>query len=225
MTKRLLLVILFAAAVGLADDGASVAFGRYLSGLNSADPWSLETVEIDAALPRLAEKGKLRAIRRMLPHCKPEYEMVEMTGDGTVKRQLLVRYLSEEVRTAAIPPTSVAVTPANYKFSYKGPVQHGDGLVYAFLITPRKKREGLIKGELWLDESGVAVHESGYLVKNPSIFVKRMYVTRELVAPSGLNPVRVTNLALDVRGIGRAELNVQERPCSNTCTVISSDRE
>jgi hypothetical protein len=88
-------------------------------------------------------------------------------------------------------------------------------MAYRFLITPRKKREGLIKGELWLDgETGSVVRQSGYLVKKPSIFVKRVDVTRETDLRDGSAEMRVTHLSVDTRLVGRAELIIHERPCA-----------
>jgi hypothetical protein len=219
--------MLLASTVRAADDpivestaGASMAFARYTASLQQASPWNLETVEIDASLPKLEKRGRLRAIRRLLPFGKPEYKVLEIAGDQTVKQQVIVRYLSAEVRAAAIPASSVAITPANYKFRYKGSVTSGDTVAYMFLITPRQKREGLIKGELWLDgSSGAAVRQSGYLVKRPSIFVKRVDVTRELTLRDGIAEMRITHLSVDTRLVGRAELTIQERP------VIASDSE
>ena len=89
----------------------------------------------------------------------------------------------------------------------------GGTIAYGFLITPRKKREGLIKGELWLDgETGAVVRQSGYLVKKPSIFVKRVDVTRETALRDGIAEMRVTHLSVETRLFGRAELTIQERP-------------
>jgi len=224
----ILLAMLLARTVRASDDapivestaGASMAFARYTAGLQQASPWSLETVEIDASLPKLEKRGRLRAIRRLLPFGKPEFQVLEIAGDQTVKQQVIVRYLLAEVRAAAIPASSVAITPANYKFRYQGSVKTGDTVSYIFLITPRQKREGLIKGELWLDAStGAAVRQSGYLVKKPSIFVKRVDVTRELELRDGIAEMRITHLSVDTRLVGRAELTIQERP------VIASDGE
>ena len=61
-----------------ATAAASMAFARYLAGLE-ASPWNLETVEIDASLPKLQKHGRLRAIRRLLPFGKPEYQVLEIT--------------------------------------------------------------------------------------------------------------------------------------------------
>jgi hypothetical protein len=191
---------------------ASLAFARYTAGEEQASPWTLETVEIDASLPKLEKRGRLRAIRRLLPLGRPEYQVLEIAGDPTVRQQVIVRYLSAEVRAAAVPAASVAITPANYKFRYKGAVQTGQSVAYVFLITPRKKREGLIKGELWLDENGAAVRHSGYLVKKPSIFVKRVDIARETTVRDGVAEMRVTHLSVDTRLVGRAELTIQEQP-------------
>jgi hypothetical protein len=195
--------------------GAAMALARYTASLEQSSPWSLETIEIEASLPKLEKQGRLRAIRRLLPLGKPEYQVLEIAGDQTVRQQVIVRYLSAEVRAAAIPASSVAITLANYKFRYKGAVKTGGTIAYGFLITPRKKREGLIKGELWLDgETGAVVRQSGYLVKKPSIFVKPVDVTRETALRDGITEARVTRLSVDTRLVGRAELTIHERPCT-----------
>ena len=195
---------------------ATVAFARYTAGLELASPWSLETVEIEAALPKLEKQARLRAIRRLAPLGKPEYQVLEIAGDQTVTRQVIARYLTAEVRAAAIPAPSIAITPANYKFRYKCALNTGASIVYAFLIAPRKKREGLIKGELWIDgETGAVVRQSGYLVQKPSIFVKRVDVIQETALRDGSAEERVTHLSIDTRLVGRAELIIHERPCAD----------
>jgi len=188
--------------------GASLAFARYTASIEQASPWRLETVEIEAALPKLEKAGRLRAIRRLVPFGKPQYQVLELAGDQIVKQQVIVRYLSADVSAAAIPPASVAITPQNYRFHYKTAVKTGGSIAYVFLITPLKKREGLIKGELWLDgDTGAVVRQSGRLVKSPSIFVKRVDIIRETVAEA-----RVTHLSIATRLVGPAELTVWERP-------------
>jgi hypothetical protein len=196
-------------------DGAADAFARYTAIETNVGPWRQETVEIDASLPKLAKQGRLRAIRNLLPIGRPQYQVLEITGDQVVKREVINRYLSEDVRTAEIPAASVAITSANYKFRYNCRVQTAAGALYIFSITPRKKREGLIKGELWLDgATGVAVRQSGYLVKRPSVFVKRVDFTRETQLRDGVAEMRITHLTIDTRLAGKAELTIQERPLS-----------
>jgi hypothetical protein len=220
LPRVILLAVLLASYVQAAEalivdstTQAAMAFARYTAGLEQTSAWSLETVEIEAALPKLEKRARLRAVRRLAPLGKPEYQVLEITGDQTVARQVIARYLSAEVRAAAIPAASVAITPANYKFRYKGALNTGAGVIYAFLIAPRKKREGLIKGELWIDgETGAVVRQSGYLVDKPSIFVKRVNIIQETALREGSAEERVTHLSVDTRLAGRAELTIHERP-------------
>jgi hypothetical protein len=218
----LIITLVFLASPLQADDEpvtdstaqAGMAFARYVLGLEHESAWSLETVEIDASMPKLGKHGRLRAIRRLLPLGKPEYQVLEIAGDETVRQQVIARYLSAQLRAAAIPASSVAISLTNYKFRYQGAVKTGESTAYVFLITPRRKREGLIKGALWLDgETGAVVRESGYLVKTPSIFVKRVDVTRETALRDGNAEMHVTHLSVNTRFVGRAELVIQERPC------------
>lgn len=191
---------------------ASVAFARYTTTPEAPGAWNVEAVEIEASLPQTARRGKLRAIRRVLLG-KPEYQVLEIDGDPTVKRQVIGRYLSAEVEAAALPAASIAITPANYKFRFKGSAQLGGSEAFIFQITPRKKRAGMIQGELWLDaHTGAVVRQSGYLVKKPSIFVKRIEITKDTSLHNGLAEERVTHLTIETRIVGRAELTIHERP-------------
>jgi hypothetical protein len=223
LPRVILLAVLLASHVQAAEalivdsaTQAAMAFARYTAGLEKASLWSLETVEIEAALPKLEKQASLRAIRRLLPPGRPAYQVIEIAGDQTVTRQVIARYLTAEVRAAALPASSVAITPANYKFRYKGALNTGASVIYAFLIAPRKKREGLIKGELWIDgDTGAVVRQSGYLVKKPSIFVQRVDIIQETSFSDGSAEERVTHLSVDTRLVGRAELTIHERPCAD----------
>jgi len=201
----------------------NLALARYVAGLEGSQPWGAETVEIEASLPKLKEHGRLRAIRRLLPLGKPEYQVFELNGSRTVKQQVIARYLTAEIEAARMNPSAVAVTPQNYRFRFAGEVGSEGNLVYAFQIAPRKKREGLIQGVLWIDaETGAAVRQSGYLVKKPSIFVKRVDVTRETSLRNGVAESRVTHLAVETRLVGRAELTIHERPCVECVDIAVS---
>jgi hypothetical protein len=195
-------------------DRAAMVFARYIAGLEQTRPWGVESVEIDASLPKLEGEARLRAIRRLSPEGKPEYQVLESVGDQTVKQQVIFRYLTSEAQAAEMPATAVAMTPANYRFSYKGVLKTPGGMIYAFAVKPRKKRAGLIKGELWLDgENGAVVRQSGYLVKSPSIFVKRITVSRENSVRDGAAEERTTYVSVDLRLVGGAKLTIHESPC------------
>ena len=92
-------------------------------------------------------------------------------------------------------------------------------LTYAFHMVPRKKRVGLINGVLWIDaETGVAIRESGYLAKSPSIFVKRINVTRENGLRNGTIESKTTYVSVETRLVGRARLVIVEHPSSDAMT-------
>ena len=194
-------------------EGASLAFGRYIAGLQHPAPWNPETIEIEATLPNSNKQGRLRAIRRMTSSGGADYQVLEIAGDRTVRQQVIARYLSAQTAAAEIPADSIAITPTNYQFRYEGVVKLGETVAYVFHIKPRTKRRGLINGELWLEgETGTAIRQSGYLVKSPSLFVKRVGVTRETVMDGAITQMRLTHLSVDTRIMGLADLTITERP-------------
>jgi hypothetical protein len=188
----------------------------YLVSAAQSDPWSAPNgamLEIDAYLPGLGEEGHLRAIRTWAENKTPEYQVIHLDGDASVKQQVIARYLNAEQEAANMPASSFAITPANYKFRYVGA---GSGTpVYVFHITPRKKRSGLINGELWIDgATGRVIHEAGYLVKRPSIFIRHFKMVRDVRLQDGAPYIRTTQIEIDARFVGRAELTITERPCT-----------
>jgi len=208
-----------------APEEAEAALERYAASSEWA-PWAIESVEIHASLPRLEKTGWLRAIRRLAPIGKSRYEVLQLAGDRMVKEQVIVRYLKAEERASELPTRSVAITTANYKFAYKRLVEDGERFACAFEITPRRKRAGLIKGELWLDrQTGLPVLQSGYLVKSPSVFIKRVAVTRENALCDGIIESRLTHITVETRLIGRAELVIEERPLRSADAVQFASRD
>jgi hypothetical protein len=103
----------------------------------------------------------------------------------------------------------MTVTPRNYKFKYKGLKRSDSRDVHVFEVTPRQKREDLFKGEIWIDSrTFLKVQESGYLVKNPSMFLKKVAFIRKYEIRDGISvPLKVLSVA-DVRFVGKAELTI-----------------
>src|SRR5262249_29782262 len=131
-------------------------------------------------LPKLKKHGKLHALRRILPLGLIRYEMALFEGDRTVNKEVIQRYLSAEAENVKEHRAETAVTPDNYKFKYKGKNQSDGRDVYVFEVTPKQKRENLFRGELWIDaQTCLKVQESGYLVKSPSILVKKVAFIRK----------------------------------------------
>ena len=166
-------------------------------------------VDIAASLPKLRKRGHLRALRRISGLGRITYERLRFEGDGTVKNQVIARYLTAEAESQKEQAPSLAVTPLNYKFKYKTRAMQQGRDTYIFQVTPRQKRPGLFQGELWIDASTyLRVQESGYLVKNPSIFLKRVAFVRTYEIRDGISVPRQVQSVVDTRLVGRAELTI-----------------
>jgi hypothetical protein len=166
-------------------------------------------VEIDASLPKLKKHGRLRALRRISPLGLIKYERVKFDGDGTVNNQVITRYLTAEAEAQREASLTMGVTPENYKFKYKGRNQVDGRAVHVFQVSPRKKLQGMFQGELWIDGiTYLRVQESGYLVKNPSIFLKRVVFVRKYEIRDGISVPRQVQSVVDTRLVGKAELTI-----------------
>ena len=166
-------------------------------------------VEMDASLPSLKKHGRLHALRRISPLGLIRYDMARFEGDNIVNKEIITRYLTAEVEARKQQSPLVAVTPRNYKFKYKGLKTSEGRDVHVFEVTPRQKREDLFKGEVWIDaRTYLKVQESGYLVKNPSMFLKKVAFIRKYEIRDGISvPVKVLSVA-EVRFVGKAELTI-----------------
>jgi hypothetical protein len=166
-------------------------------------------VEIDASLPKLKKHGKLHALRRISPLGLIRYEKAQFEGDGIVNKEIISRYLTAEVEMQKQQSPTLAVTPQNYKFKYKGLNRSTGRDVHVFEVSPRQKREGLFKGEVWIDaRTFLKIQESGYLVKNPSIFLKKVAFVRKYDIRDGISVPRQVQSVADVRFVGKAELTI-----------------
>jgi hypothetical protein len=166
-------------------------------------------VEIEARLPKLKKEGRLHALRHISRLGRITYDAIRFDGDSTVKSSVIARYLTAETQATITDNGSLAISPANYKFNYKGLVIRDGRDVHVFGLTPRKKRVGLFKGELWLDAATcLPVRESGRLVKNPSFFLRRIEFVREYDIRDGIAIPRQIDSVVETRIVGKAELTV-----------------
>lgn len=174
----------------------------------SLDGSSME-VEIRASLPKLKKHGRLHALRRISALGRITYEHLAFEGDGAVKNQVIARYLESEIEAQKEPSPSLAVTPDNYKFKYEGRTELEGREAYVFSVKPRTKRVGLFQGSVWIDAATfLRVQESGYLVKNPSIFLKKIAFTRRYEIRDGIPvPLQVASI-VDTRIWGQAQLEI-----------------
>src|SRR5215472_6255412 len=120
-------VILPLLCIGLfAEDGVMTPPDRIVENFCTAtqgqqqsfDGTSME-VEIQASLPKLKKNGRLHGLRHISKLGRITYEHLAFEGDGTVKNQVIARYLSAELEGHDDQAAALAVTPANYKFQYQ----------------------------------------------------------------------------------------------------------
>ncbi|MFN7995689.1 MAG: hypothetical protein U0Q18_18915 [Bryobacteraceae bacterium] len=172
-------------------------------------------VEIQASLPKLKKQGRLQALRRISRLGRITYEAIRFEGDNTVKNNVIARYLTADAQAQAEGAPSLAVTPENYKFKYKGIVECGGDAVHIFAVTPRHKKPGFFKGELWVDaHTFLRVRESGQFVKSPSIFLKKIQFVRDYEIHDGISVPRQTHTVVETRIVGPAELTIDFRNVS-----------
>ena len=192
------------------DDAGLDIVGKYLDAAKiqrAALRGCQMNVDISAKLPRLEKQGKLRALRVVSKLGQIIYKGLDFTGDNTIKKEVIARYL--EAESQARDEGSMAITPDNYKFRLKAKLTQNETLTYIFQLTPKKKRQGLFKGELWLDaDTGMPVRESGQLVKNPSVFLKKVEFTREYQLQNGVALPSHIESTVDTRIAGKAELSI-----------------
>ncbi len=164
-------------------------------------------VDIDAKLPKLEKRGKLRALRTISRLGQITYKALGFSGDNTVKQEVITRYLAAE--SAGRENGTIAITPANYKFRYAGRLVLQGVTIQILEITPKKKAVGLFKGQLWIDAaSGMPLRESGQFVKTPSVFLKKIAFVRDYEIRNGVAfPLHIQS-TVDTRIVGRAQLDI-----------------
>ncbi len=164
-------------------------------------------VDIDAELPKLQKHGKLQALRNISKLGKITYHALGFSGDTTIKNEVIARYLSTDAQGEQ--GQDISINPVNYKFKYKGLQDEAGQRVYVFQLSPRKKRVGLFKGELWLDpQTCMPVREAGRFVKSPSIFLKKMEFVRTYAIQDGLAVPQHIESKVETRFFGTVNFNI-----------------
>jgi hypothetical protein len=166
-------------------------------------------VEIEAELPKLKKKGHLFAIRKIASLGRITYDAIRFDGDKTIRNQVIARYMAAETETSQHDGESLAITPANYKFKYKGSKELHGRRAHLFEVKPHRKRAGLYRGELWVDsETYLPLREAGRLVKTPSIFLKRVDFVRDYRIEGDLALPERLQSEVDTRIAGKAILTI-----------------
>lgn len=167
-------------------------------------------VEIDAQLPSLEKKGKLRVLRMISRLGKISFDQIgQFIGDPIVKKEVIGKYLElEQSAREKSGKESIAITPANYKFQISAIISQDQQQTYIFTLTPKRKAVGLFKGELWLDgATGMPLKEIGQMVKSGSAWLKSIRFVRDYELRNGISVLKHLHSTVDVRVVGKAELS------------------
>jgi hypothetical protein len=195
-----------AADAGLQSDILSRYLQAQQAKAHDAQPASGE-IDISASIPKLQKQGRLRALRKISQFGEVTYRVLGFQGDSSIKREVIARYLQADQQSRDA--SALALTPANYKFKLKGEVAMSGREAYVFQISPRKKRVGLFKGELWLDRASyLPVYEKGRLVRNPSVFFKKVDFQRQFAIRNGVAVPEHVYSTIDTRLVGQVQLDI-----------------
>ena len=206
MGLRLLLFFLFAAPVLLAQDLLQRYFDAVARQADRTRDIRME-MDFDARLLKLEKAGHLTGMRYIAKSGQVAFTIKSITGDDTVKKHVIARYLAGEQENSTRQLDS-GINDRNYKFKFKRVAETDGRRVHLYEISPRKKRVGLYKGEFWIDEeTALPVQEAGQFVKSPSpIFLKKVSFTRTYLIVDGVAlPTRIESL-IETRIVGKAEL-------------------
>lgn len=181
---------------------------------------------IRAELPDTSQQGEFELQRKFEAPHSLQFTPLHFTGDGFVKNNVITRLLQSEVdHVQKDDPALTAISPANYKFSYKGASNIENRMVHVFQVKPQKKRVGLFKGRIYLDAyTGALVRAEGSLVKSPSFFVKHIEFVQQFADIQSFTlPIRMHSEA-KARIVGRTIVDIVHRdyqpvPATNTQTA------
>jgi len=190
------------------------AFARYIASEQDHDGF-LESgpvaVEIEASLPGLYKHAALLAVRQLDDSERIRYGVLAVEGDGIVGQEVIAPYLIQRARLETLPGSALAVTPENYRFRYRGAIGTQHNLAYVYHITPKRKDEGLIEGQIWIDAAtGAAVLKEGRFVKTPRLMGGKIELVGDTMLLNGHPVIRVTHVTIETPSLGRGELTITE---------------
>ena len=189
------------------------------------------TTLIRAQLPDTSQSGEYEVQQHYSAPRTLAFKAVRFTGDAFVKTNVITRLLQSEVdHVQKDDPALNAISPANYKLSYKGTNELQGRTVHVYQLKPRQKRAGLFKGRIYVDAyTGSLVRAEGRPVKSPSMFIKKIEFVQDYedIGPFTF-PVHMHSEAT-ARIVGRAVVDVYQRdyqPVANTVanTAVTAER-
>lgn len=191
------------------DQSSTEIISKYLQATQKHDESSGVSMQVDinAAVPGLNQHGQLHALRVVSNVGKITYRVLAFKGDNTIKNQVIARYLQAEQQGQG--NQSLAITPDNYKFKFKGEKPMYGRDAFLFQLTPRQKKVGLFKGEMYVDGTTyLPLFEKGKFVKNPSIFFKKVAFERAYSVEKGVAIPQYMSSIIDTRLVGKVALDI-----------------
>lgn len=180
---RLALLTAFTASLALGQAPLSQSvLERYLHA--SESPPSMEReetveVEIDASLPRLQKHGSMRGWKKITRAGQTVYSGLRFSGDKLIGRDVISRYLAADSEKRS-DGGKLDIVSGNYRFQPIGEADYNGHVAQVFRVTPKRKRAGLFRGELWLDNAtALPLREWGDFVKSPSRFLSHPRFVRD----------------------------------------------
>jgi hypothetical protein len=202
------------------EDVRSELIPRYLAAVEARKSAGVcVTAEVTVRAKLSDRQAELHAVRITSTMGDVTHRVLEARGDGTVRREVIGRYLEAEAQANQL--DEIAITPSHYRFRFLRTVLQAGRRVHIFQLSPKQKRVGLFKGELWLDAAtGMPVRETGTLVKTPSILLKSVSFENEYELKNGVAWPSHIICHVDTRVAGRADLNIR---FSNVTKADESD--
>jgi hypothetical protein len=189
------------------------------------------TTLIRAQLPDTSQSGEYEVQQHYSAPRTLAFKAVRFTGDAFVKTNVITRLLQSEVdHVQKDDPALNAISPANYKLSYKGTNELQGRTVHVYQLKPRQKRASLFKGRIYVDAyTGSLVRAEGRPVKSPSMFIKKIEFVQDYedIGPYTF-PAHMHSEAT-ARIVGRAVVDVYQRdyqPVANAVanTAVTAER-
>jgi hypothetical protein len=171
------------------------------------------TTLIRAQLPDTSQSGDYELQQNYVAPRTLTFKAVRFTGDSFVKTNVITRLLQSEVdHVQKDDPSLNAISPANYKFSYKGINQLDGRLVHVYQVKPRQNRPGLFKGRIFVDAfKGSLVRAEGKPAKSPSLFIKKLEFVQDYTDIGAFTfPVHIHSEAR-ARIVGRTIVDIYQR--------------
>jgi len=215
MLRKLVLLFLFGGFCSGKSLTPDEAIDQYLTGSRDVQPGCSEgvfTVQIDASLPNLEKQGSMSGLKVVSRTGQTVYRGLRFTGDNLVKTDVIARFLANDAKK----PERVAgadMTRQNYSFVYDRTSEYNGLVAYVFRLKPLRKRRGLFRGELWLEETTAApLRLWGDFVKPPSIFVRNFRFVQDYQRIGRcFQPLRLL-LTVETRIAGKVDMAVWLHP-------------